>query len=182
MQSPKDDTPLACPTDPDVAPLVAWFHAEARRLRQENAVKSAEARQILPTNGCFTPEQQARRQKLRFDYTLPSTLVALAEEQRRVRVVGAWLLGLRQGFMHGADICDLCDEYHLGFAGAAEVDALLRPLIALKLAKPYVYDPRPSMYVGGLHDATPQNLLRTDTIFWSFIAGPRLGELPNFSL
>jgi hypothetical protein len=150
------------------------------------------ARWMLAQAGQLEPDQR-------------TSLVVLCASPGPLTVAADWLLGLRRRLSHGADLVDLHARHRVGLAGPADIDDILRVLIALELVHPYDYDPQPGTRVGESagqlderaqrewrtqgkltgrlgDDATRSGLPNIGLIFWLFRAGARLQELPEYSL
>jgi hypothetical protein len=185
---------------PGLAPLRTWLQRETDIVYAEQR-RCAVARQlIVPINGSYTAAQQDEFKALDFDSSLPVSLTCLWGSPHRLGIAGDWLSRLRRSLMHGAEVSELFNLHRVGFTGSADVDDLLHPLIALGLCRPYAYDPQPGTRVSEMDfQLTPaqqtafakHGKLPTGPggagrgggwIFWYFVAGPRFGELPVYSL
>ena len=165
------DRVLTTPAGPGLAPLARWMADQAGQLE---------------------PYQRDRA-------------TVLSQSPGRLTVAADWLAGLRGRLCHGADLVGLYARHRVGLAGPADIDDLVRTLIALGLVYPYDYDPQPGTRVGEScgqldkraqlewrtqgkltsrlgDDATSGGLPNIGLIFWLFRAGPRLRELPGYSL
>ena len=184
---------------PGLAPLREWLRRETDLVYAEQRRRAVERRRIEPLNGRYTDEQQEQFKALDFDSSLPASLTSLWAGPGKLAIVGDFLARLRRSLVHGAEVQELFALHRVGLTGSADVDGVLHPLIELGLCRPYAYEPQPGTRCSEMdfqltkaqqdafarHGKLPTSVAGGrwgGWIFWYFAAGPRLAELPYYTL